>query len=165
MSFLERVQWDAGKGAHFDAGMRYLFIKPEALMGFVHELPAEMRPAAIDAMARSIAIHGGKSAQTYQSMGADEGEKLLAVIRQTAGELGWGIWTFDRPEAGGIGLRVVNSPFAEGYGPAEFPVCGPIRGMLTAVGALVLGAPVRVTETACAAMGAPECRFTVEVAE
>lgn len=163
MSFLQRVQWDAAKGAHFDAGMRYLFIKPEALMGFVLELPAGIRPVAIDAMARSVAIHGGKSAQTYQAMGADEGEKLLAVIQGTAAELGWGIWRFERAE-GALRLTVANSPFAAGYGPAEFPVCGPIRGMLTAVGAMVLGAPVTVAETACAAMGAPECRFDVEVA-
>ena len=58
-------------------------------------------------------------------------------------------------------LTVRNSPFAAGYGASDVPVCHPIRGMLTAVGEMVLDRPVTVVETACAAMGAPECRFEV----
>lgn len=161
MSFLERLTFDREAGTHVDSGMRYMFIKPDALMGFVRELPAEQRPAAIDAMARSVTRHGGKSVDAYREMGAAEAEAMLAVIRQTACELGWGVWTFTREERR-LRLDVVNSPFAAGYGAADFPVCGPIRGMLTAVGAVVLGCAVTVTETACAAMGAAACSFSVE---
>lgn len=157
MSFLDRVSYDAENGTHMDGAMRYMFIKPEALMGFALHLPEDMRPALFKAMAESVFAAGGASARAY----GGDGDALLATIAATAPQLGWGIWTFVR-EGEAITLTVRNSPFAAGYGTADHPVCAPICGMLRAVGGMVLGQPARVTEDACAAMGAEVCRFTVQ---
>ena len=49
MSFRDRVAYDAEAGTYHDGTMRYMFIKPEALMGIALAMPAEQRPAVIDA--------------------------------------------------------------------------------------------------------------------
>ncbi len=155
-SFRGRLAFDAERGEYRDGGIRYMMIRPDALMGMVAELPEAMRPHALEAFARSICRFGGHSARTYREAGADD---LLRTIEETAPQLGWGRWTLTRTEDG-LALSVENSPFATGAGSTSNPVCAPIRGMLTAVGEMTLG-EVTVTETACAATGAACCCFTV----
>ncbi|QPM90915.1 V4R domain-containing protein [Pseudooceanicola algae] len=158
MSFRDRVVFDPEAGTYFDGAMRYIFIKPEAVMGIALALPEDQRGAVLAAMAESIHINGGKSAQSYQAAGADDGEALLAVIRETAPQLGWGRWSTTR-DKDVLTVTVEGSPFAMGYGAADRPVCTPILGMLRAISPMVLGGPVDVAETTCTAMGAPRCTF------
>jgi uncharacterized protein len=159
-NFRDRLRFDAERGEYRDGDIRYMMIRPDALMGMIAELPEAMRPAALEAFARSIWRAGGRSARSYQAAGAADAAALLAVIEQTAPQLGWGRWRLES-NGDGIALSVENSPFVAGAGPGPHPVCAPIRGMLTAVGEMVLGEAVAVTETACAATGASCCRFAV----
>ncbi len=157
--FRERLVFDAARGEYRDGDVRYMMIRPDALMGMIAELPEAVRPQALEAFARAIHRFGGRSARAYQQSGAREADALLRTIAATAPQLGWGIWTLARTDDG-LALSVENSPFAAGAGPSPHPVCAPIRGMLTAVGEMTLGEVV-ASETACAAMGAACCRFTV----
>jgi len=158
--FRDRLRFDAERGEYRDGDIRYMMIRPDALMGMIAELPEDMRPHALEAFARSIRRAGGRSARSYQASGAADAAALLRVIEQTAPQLGWGRWQLDSgPD--GITLAVDNSPFVAGAGPSLHPVCAPIRGMLSAVGEMALGEAVAVAETACAATGAACCRFTV----
>jgi len=159
-SFRERLVFDPTRGEYRDGDIRYMMIRPDALMGMIGELPEAMRPLVLEAFARSIRRAGGRSARSYQAAGAADATALLAVIEETAPQLGWGRWQLQRTQDG-LALTVENSPFAAGAGPAAHPVCAPIRGMLAAVGELVMGETVAVKETACAATGAPCCRFAV----
>ena len=84
--------------------------------------------------------------------------RLLATIEETAPMLGWGRWTIAR-NGQTLRLDVENSPFAKGYGASPKPVCHAVVGMLEAVSAIVLGAPVIARETTCAATGAARCEF------
>jgi uncharacterized protein len=158
--FRARLAFDPTRGEYRDGEIRYMMIRPDALMGMIAELPAATRPLALEAFARAIRRFGGRSARAYRDRGAADPAALLGVIEATAPELGWGVWrlvhTPDR-----LALTVENSPFAAGAGPGEAPVCAPIRGMLAAVGGFALDGEVEVTETECAAAGAPCCRFTV----
>ncbi|MEJ1158400.1 4-vinyl reductase [Prosthecomicrobium sp. N25] len=156
-SFKDRLRLDEAEGAWWDQGRRYMLIRPDALMGLFLNLPAERRAEAFEALARSITRQGADSARAYRAMGG-AGPGLLDIVAATAPQLGWGRWTFSlEPDL--LRLTVSNSPFAAGYGASDAPVCHPIRGMMTAVGEMVLDRPVTVVETACAAMGAPDCRF------
>ncbi|MEZ5659840.1 MAG: 4-vinyl reductase [Burkholderiaceae bacterium] len=167
-SFRERLSWH-DDGEIRDGDIRYLMLRADALMGVFRALPAEHRGPALAAFATSIVRHGGKSAKAYQAMGADDGARLLEVIRSTAPQLGWGRWSVLGHAPDRIEIEVHNSPFAAGWRLAEgevdvepSAVCTPIVGMLTVVGAMVLGREVRVRETACACTGhAPACRFEV----
>lgn len=159
-SFRDRLAFDAERGEYRDGDIRYLMIRPDALMGMIAELPEPVRPQALEAFARSIHRFGGRSARAYQAAGADEADALLRTIAATAPQLGWGVWRLTRTPSG-LSLVVTNSPFAAGAGEVGVAVCAPIRGMLRAVGELVCGQVSDVTETACAAAGAPACRFAV----
>lgn len=154
--FRDRLIFDAERGEYRDGAIRYMMIRPDALMGMIAEMPESARGHAMEAFGRAIRRFGGHSARAYRDAGAAD---LVATIEATAPQLGWGRWTLTRVE-GGLALTVENSPFAAGAGHSPHPVCAPIRGMLTAVGEMMLG-DVAVTETACAAMGAPCCAFSV----
>lgn len=154
--FRDRLEYDPERGEYRDGAIRYMMIRPDALMGMIAELPETMRPHAMEGFVRAIRRVGGHSARTYQDAGTDD---LLRTIEETAPQLGWGRWTLTRADDG-LALTVENSPFAAGAGPSPRPVCAPIRGMLTAIGEMTLG-EVSVAETSCAAAGAACCRFTV----
>ena len=126
----------------------------------IAELPEDLRGEALAAFARSIRRFGGRSVRAYQVAGASDADSLLRTIQDTAPQLGWGRWRFTQTAAG-LSLVVLNSPFAAHAGHEAPHVCHPIVGMLTAVGEMVLGAPVHVIETHCAVTGEPHCRFTV----
>ncbi|WMS41460.1 4-vinyl reductase [Acuticoccus sp. MNP-M23] len=158
MRFHERLRHDEPNGAHYDGDIRYMMIRPDALMGIFARLDPAARQAAMEAFRDSIIERGGQSAATYVS--ADGIDRLLGVIEATAADLGWGRWHFERI-GDGYGLTVRNSPFGAAA-PFEGPACHAIVGMATIVGTMVLGAPATATETACVASGAAECRFVVE---
>jgi len=158
MRFRDRLRHDEANGAHYDGDIRYMMIRPDALMGIFARLDPPAREAAMTALRDSIVERGGQSAATYVS--ADGIEKLLGVIEATAADLGWGRWQFAR-EGEGYALTVENSPFGTAA-PFEGPACHAITGMAGIVGTMVLGKPATATETECVASGAPACRFRVE---
>jgi len=163
-SFRDRLVWDADRGEIHDRDIPYLLIRPDSLMGIFQFLPEADRAAAFEAFARSIAHYGRGSAESYQALGADQADALLATIADTAPQLGWGIWAIARDGEDALSLTVDNSPFAAGNGESDVPVCAPIRGMLEAVGGIVFGVDMIAHETACAATEAPRCTFEVRAA-
>ena len=162
MSFLERVTWDREEGVHVNTGMRYMIIKPEALMGFVHELPAQMRPSPLTPWPGMSRFMAGNPLEPIKTWGRRKARRCCPSSsrrRQNWAGASGGL----SAGQGKSGYRSKILPFADGYGPAGFIVCEPILGMLTAVGALVLGGPVTVREVECAAMRSSKCEFIVEL--
>lgn len=157
MKFRDRLRWEEASGAIFDGTIRYMMVRPDALMGIFARLEPEARAQALAALGASVRERGKRSARTYI-----EGDvsALLRTIEATAPDLGWGVWRFE-PSGDGFVLRVDNSPFAAG---AEFEgrVCHAIAGMAASVGELVLGVPCEAHEVTCAASGARACSFKVE---
>jgi len=159
--FRDRLTFDPDRGEYRDGDIRYMMIRPDALMGMIAELPDHWRGEALAAFARSIRRFGGRSARSYQAASQADPDALLRTIQDTAPQLGWGRWSFARtPNM--LSLMVENSPFAAHAGHSAPHVCHPICGMLTAVGEMVLGGEVHVTETHCAVAGETHCKFTVE---
>lgn len=158
MSLKDRLRFDPAAGAVHDGPRRYLLMRPDVLMGMLRRLPPEARAQAMAAFAESIADHGADSLRAYLAQLGGDRRALLDATAAAAGDLGWGRWRL-APDGGGLTLEVDDSPFAEGYGAADVPVCAPVRGMFGALAALALDAPMRVDEVACVAAGAPCCRF------
>ncbi len=156
--FLARARWREGR--ILDGEIRYLMLRADVLMGIFQRLSPSARAEALEAFAEAVREGGRASAEHYRALGDAGTAELLAIIEATAPELGWGRWSFEIGP-GGWDLRVENSPFAAGFGPAEAPICAPIRGMLGALGGMLLGPGASATETACAATGAASCRFRV----
>lgn len=151
-----------------DGKIRYLMMRPDVLMGMFAALPAGIRAQALDALAASVALNGGKSVQVYRDSGAAEPGQMMRTIVATSAELGWGLWRFDVRSETLIEVSVDNSPFATAAGFSDMPACAAIRGMLTAIAALLMppdrpdAPPPAVGEVSCHAMtGSGPCRFTI----
>ena len=154
----ERLRWTPPQGRIDDGPRRYLMMRPDVLMGALRGLPAEVRASALDAFARSVAAHGADSIRAYFRQVGEDPSALLRATVAAAADLGWGAWTFE-PGRARLGLVVESSPFAEGWGAADAPVCAPVRGMLQAVAQVACGVEADAVELECAACGAPRCRF------
>lgn len=165
--FSNRLLREPDLGQMRDGAIRYLTMRPDALMGLFAYLPPEMRDSALAALSRSVTEHGGRSVRAYVESGAASPQTLIATLQETAADLGWGVWEFapSIPSAAGrreITVTVRNSPFAEAAFPADRPMCAPIHGMLNAVAPYLLGQNANVQETQCSAhTGHGICHFVM----
>lgn len=157
-SFRERLTFDERHGEWRDGDARYLMIRHDSLMGMFNLLPASARQAALAAFTESVATYGHRSAEKYRAHAAAP-DLLLQMTADTAAQLGWGRWHFERTADDEIRLEVLNSPFAAGHGPTQEMVCAAITGMLRALSGLVFGKPAAAEEFSCAAAGSDLCRF------
>jgi predicted hydrocarbon binding protein len=154
----ERLTFDAVRGEIRDQSRRYLMLRPDVLMGMFRALDPAARQGALDAFAASIARHGRDSVLAYLDHLHGDRAALLDAVQDTASDLGWGCWRFARAKSA-LRLTVDNSPFADGFGVSEHPVCAPIRAMLQTVAQIVLQSEVDSAEHACASMGSAVCEF------
>jgi hypothetical protein len=53
--FRDRLAYDAACDEYREGAIRSIMIRPDSLMGMLHELPAELRPDVLAAFARSVA--------------------------------------------------------------------------------------------------------------
>ncbi len=154
--FRARLVWDADSGEIRDGAVRYMLIRPDALMSVFTRLDPETRRTTLAAFGEAVHEFGARSAATYARASA---EPLIAIVARTAPDLGWGRWSVDAGENGTV-ITVENSPFARGVGTSQDAVCAPIAGMVSAVLGIMNGTPVPVRETDCAAMTpGSACRF------
>ena len=156
--FKDRLIFDTAAGEILDATRRYLLVRPDSFMGIFARLPEPARTQALGALEAAVFEHGSDSARAYLASGGGDARTLIDTIARTAPQLGWGRWTFDI--AGDkIALTVDNSPFAQGYGPSDTPVCHAVAGMLRAVATLLFDAAAAARECTCTACGSAACRF------
>ncbi len=103
------------------------------------------------------------SAASSADSGHDADLQLIALILETATQIGWGQWQITLRDDG-LDLEVENAPFVAGYGTADQPVCAPIRGMLAAITKQIFNNDAVVTEPRCAAVvGSGPCHFTSRI--
>ncbi len=164
-SFRERLVHDAANGELRDGAIRYLTLRPDALMGLFARLPEAARAQAFAALAASVAEHGGKSIAAYRASGAAMGDALRRVIVETSAQLGWGVFEFADLPDGAIAVTVRNSPFAQALRGQTAMACAPIVGILTAIAPHLIGPGAVARETRCAASHNDDiCRFELRAA-
>lgn len=165
--FHQRLNIIPEKGELRDGAIRYLMMRPDVLMGMFARMSDAARDEALSALTASVVENGGKSVKAYRDSGAVDPTAMMAIITDISGELGWGVWSFDTISPERIDITVANSPFADGIGHSDKPICAPITGMLTAVGPLLLNCEaVEVVEVVCRAQTRQgPCRFTLKRAK
>ncbi|MDI1295619.1 MAG: 4-vinyl reductase [bacterium] len=158
LPFRERLDWRAVPGQVVDGAVRYMLIRPDALMGAIMRLSPGAQVEMLAALHASVLDFGGRSAGTYNKTAT---RPLIEVVGETAPDLGWGCWTVVRRD-GAFHIMVKDSPFAAPVTDAAHPVCTAMTGMMSAVGAIMTGAPVTAVETHCAAQhGGNICHFEI----
>lgn len=146
---------DDGDGGLSFRGSRYLLVRPATLAALQKAVEAALGARAVACLVEGGRAGGASALSSLGATAAEAVERLLAM----GGEIGWGTFVLERLAPGELVVTVANSPFAAAYGPAPGPVCHLTRGVLERLAELVLGGPAAVGETACAAAGAPRCRF------
>jgi predicted hydrocarbon binding protein len=144
-----------GAGRLFLGGSRYLLIRPETLVALQRAVETAVGPRGVEIMATGGRAGGARATATLPGAAEDRVRRLCAM----GGEIGWGEFALERLGPRELVVTVRHSPFAETWGRAEAPVCHLTRGVLEALAAAVLEAPLPVVETECAAAGAALCRF------
>jgi predicted hydrocarbon binding protein len=137
-------------------GARFVLIRPETLAALQKSVEALLADRAGECLAA-----GGRAggARAVAAAAHEDAPARAARLMRTGGEIGWGDFALERLTPSALVVTVRNSPFAEAYGAADHPVCHLTRGVLETLAASVLAQPATVVETACAATGAPACRF------
>src|SRR5688572_32838138 len=146
---------DEGGGRLTMHGARCLLIRPETLAALQKSVEALVAGRAGECLAAGGRAGGARAVAAAQ----EDAPARVARLLRTGGEIGWGDFALERLTQSALVVTVRNSPFAEAYGVADHPVCHLTRGVLEALAASVLAQPAAVVETACAATGAPACRF------
>lgn len=161
--FRERLDWNAVPGQVRDGAVRYMLIRPDALMGAIMRLSPDAREEMLLAFHASVLDFGGRSAGNYNKTA---NHPLIEVVAATAPDLGWGTWTVAQGAAN-VRVAVTDSPFAaplvdEAPAVPVVSACTPITGMMSAVGTIMAGSPVTAIETHCAARhGGAVCHFEI----
>jgi uncharacterized protein len=146
---------DDGAGRLTIGGARYLLIRPETLAALQKQVETAAPGTAADCL-----VAGGRAGGAHATRElAGDAETRVRRLLETGRAIGWGDFALERLGAHELVVTVAHSPFAEAYGPSTAPVCHLTRGVLESLAARVLGRPLVVRETACAATGAPRCRF------
>lgn len=161
----DRMTRDPALGELRDGNTRLFLMRADAFMGAFARLDADARYTMFAAFAQAVAEHAGQSVKHYRhELGPAAREIFLNAAVNLAADMGWGAWAFGPPTPGAMTLEVRGSPFAEGYGTSDVPVCAPILGMVEALGGIVFSIDPACTETECAAVTSGEvCRFTARL--
>ncbi len=150
---VKALRHDAGRLFHGES--RYLLIRPETLVALQKSLVERLGDGAAEHLVAAGRAGGGSALTALGASGEDAVRRLIAM--GTA--IGWGEFSLKHLDGRRFVVAIRHSPFADAHGPSAAPVCHVTRGVLERVAEAVFDAPVRVTETACAATGAPLCRF------
>lgn len=136
-----------------DGNTRLFLMRADAFMDAFARLNSDARYTMFSALAQSIAKHSGQPVKHYRhELGPAAREIFLNAAVNLAADMGWGAWTFGPHTRGKMTLEVRNSPFVEGYGLSDCPVCAPILGMIEALGGIIFSIDPIVEETECAAV-------------
>ena len=161
----DRISRDPSMGDLRDGNTRLFLMRADAFMDAFRRLDEDARYSMFSAFAQSIAEHSGQSVKHYRhELGPAAREIFLNSAVNMAADMGWGGWAFGPSTPGEMTLDVANSPFVEGHGVSEAPICEPILGMIEALGGIIFSVDPVVEEVECAAVtGGDTCFFVARI--
>ena len=152
---------DDGSGRLSFRGAPFMLIRPETLVALQRAMEVALGPRAAACLAAGGRAGGARAARALEGTPRARVEALLRMGAQ----IGWGEFVLEELTPTALVVTVGRSPFAEVYGKSAGPVCHLTRGVLESLATVALERPATMVETACAAAGAPLCRFEALVGE
>ena len=161
----DRISRDPALGELRGGQTRLFLMQADAFMDAFKRLNDDARYTMFAAFARSITEHSGQSVEHYRdAFGPAAREIFLNAAINIAADMGWGGWRLGPHTPGEMTIDVTNSPFAEGHGSSDVPVCAPILGLAEALGGIIFSVDPVVEEIECAAVsGGDTCRFVARI--
>ena len=116
-------------------------------------------------MSQTAFADGGFLASRYRDAFNYSAEQVAGAVVYMLSQSGWGAMTVEmlNLESQELVFKVVDSPFAELYGPSTQPICYTVLGFLQGVAMTLFDKETDGTEVQCMAKGDNCCRFVVSV--
>ena len=160
---LDSLEYDPERGSLALQSARYVLMPPTLLMEIQKNLESEHGREAAAFFIEAGVGEGAALAGRFRDVFGYPPEQVLSSVAFMLSESGWGTFTVEMMNLEGRELvfKVVESPFAEVYGPSIQPVCHIVQGLLQGVALALFDAETTGMEVQCAAKGDTCCRFVV----
>jgi predicted hydrocarbon binding protein len=160
---LESLEYDAERGSLTLQSARYVLMPPAILMELQKNLEAAHGREAAQFFVEAGLGEGTALAGRYRDVFGYPPDQVLGAVSFMLSEAGWGAFSVEILSLEGRELvfKVLESPFADVYGPSIQPVCHLVLGLLQGVGMALFDAETTGMEVQCAAKGDTCCRFVV----
>ena len=160
---LGSLSYEAERGALSLSNARYVLLSPVIFVEIQKSVEGYLPQEAAQIMTSSAEGDGAFLASRYRDVFSYPDEQVLTAVSYMLSESGWGATSLEMANFEGQELvfKVLDSPFAESYGPSTQPVCFTLLGVLRGVGMTLFDKEVDGMEVQCAAKGDNCCRFVV----
>jgi predicted hydrocarbon binding protein len=160
---LDSLEYDPERGSLSLQSARYVLTPPSLLMEIQKNLEGEYGRDAAALLIEAGVGEGASLAGRFRDVFGYPPEQVLSSVAFLLSESGWGVFSVEMMNLEGRELvfKVLESPFAEIYGPSIQPVCHVVQGLLRGVGLVLFDAETTGMEVQCAAKGDTCCRFVV----
>ncbi len=160
---LESLEYDAERGSLSLQSARYVLLPPALLMELQKNLDGAYGREAAQFFVEAGMGEGSALAGRYRDVFGYPPDQVLGAVAFLLSESGWGTFSVEILSVEGreMVFKVLESPFADVYGPSIQPVCHLVLGLLRGVGMALFDAETTGMEVQCAAKGDTCCRFVV----
>lgn len=160
---LDSLTYDADTGSLSLQSARYLLVPPSILVELQKGIEATMGHETLDLFVQSSTTEGAVLASRFRDVFGYPPEQVLASVNFVLSESGWGVVSTDMVNLEGreIVFKILESPFADAYGPSAQSVCHTALGIFQGVAMTLFDAESSGMEVQCTAKGDTCCRFVV----
>lgn len=160
---LGSLTYEAERGALSLSSTRYLMLSPAMFVELQKSVESYLPQEVGEIMTQAAEGDGSFLASRYRDVFGYPVEQVLSAVSYMLTESGWGAMTVEMAHVEGEELvfKVLDSPFAEVYGPSTQPVCYPLLGVLRGVAMTLFDKAAEGAEVQCVAKGDTCCRFVV----
>ena len=160
---LGSLEYDSERGSLSLQSARYLLMSPTLLIEIQKNIEGEHGRGAAAFFVEPATGEGAALAGRFRDVFGYPPQQVLSSVAFMLSESGWGTFTAEilNLETRELVFKVLESPFAEVYGPSIQPVCHLVLGLLQGVGMAVFDAETTGMEVQCTAKGDACCRFVV----
>jgi len=160
---LGSLTYDAERGALSLSNTRYLMLSPAIFVELQKSVEAHLPQEVADIMTQTAEGDGAFLASRYSDVFGYPPDQVLSAVSFMLSESGWGGMSVEMAHFEGEELvfKVLDSPFAEVYGPSTQPICYTLLGVLRGVAMTLFDKLVDGAEVQCTAKGDSSCRFVI----
>lgn len=160
---IDSIEYQSDKGRLSLQTASYLLVRPSLLVEIQKSLETHLPYDAPTILAAAAQTDGVTLASRFKEVFSYPPEQVLGSIAFMLAETGWGAARLEmfQPEMRELVWKVLDSPFADEYGPTSNPVCFYLLGLFQGAGMALFDSEVDGQEVQCVARGDTACRFVI----
>jgi uncharacterized protein len=160
---LDSLTYDADTGSLSLQSVRYMLLSPSILVEIQKGLEGMIGHETQEVFVQSATTEGAILAGRFRDVFGYTPDQVLGAVNFVLSESGWGVVSTDMVNLEGreIVFKMLESPFADAYGPSTQSVCHTALGIFQGVAMTLFDAETSGMEVQCTAKGDTCCRFVV----